>query len=57
MDKTIQILTESEGGLSLILNYYPQEKKCFENKRAKFITRNKKVASISMKKYANIKFN
>ena len=48
MDKINQILKETDGGLSVILHYYPQAKKCLDNKRAKFKIRNEKTASVSI---------
>jgi len=50
MDRISEILKETKEGLDVILHYYPQARKCVDNKRAKFKIRNEKTPSASIYK-------
>jgi len=45
-----ELLEKTNGGLNIILSYYPQAEKCINNKNEKFKIREEKTASTSLKK-------
>ena len=52
-----QILNATNGGLDIILNIYPQAKKCVENKNKHFAIReNEKTPSASLRQHNSAKY-